>query len=440
MKKIKNIVRWSKGIVVGAVILALALSACGETAESSEQSFFLVKEPTEEEAAGSTEQSFFLVKEPEKEENTEASAESFFLVKEPEQGEVSEQEEIFVQKENAEEEENGNTVSQISIARYTTVAVMENHTLWLWGFHLQEALRDNLQGKFIDYMTEPVQIMTDVKCAQISDNTLAVIKTDDSLWMLGGNYAGQVGNGTTEIVSEPVRIMEDVREVSVSETVTLAVKNDGTLWAWGNNEYGTVGDGTTKNRLEPKQILSDVRTAKAGSSHCAAVKNDGSLWMWGRNLDGEIGIGSVQSLKLEPEMVMNDVIAVSLSSEGSAAVTSDHVLCLWGTNMYEGVKDRKNFPLQIMEGVEDVSLGTGTYVLKTDGSLWYWVNNTISDRYSEPEKEMENIQTLVPSSGTVFAVIDKEGQVWMWGNNDLGQLGNGEIGISTDEPVRPVLP
>jgi alpha-tubulin suppressor-like RCC1 family protein len=47
----------------------------------------------------------------------------------------------------------------------------------------------------------------------------------------------------------------------------LFVKNDGTLWAMGSNGSGRLGDGTTTSRNSPVQIASNVLAASAGGSH-----------------------------------------------------------------------------------------------------------------------------------------------------------------------------
>lgn len=46
-------------------------------------------------------------------------------------------------------------------------------------------------------------------------------------------------------------------QISAGGWHTIALKSDGTLWAWGGNWYGQLGDGTTTDKWTPTQIGTD---------------------------------------------------------------------------------------------------------------------------------------------------------------------------------------
>ena len=57
--------------------------------------------------------------------------------------------------------------------------------------------------------------------------------------------------------------MENVAAVSTfgftrDAASTMVVKTDGSLWAWGNNWAGQLGDGTTEYRHSPVKIMDNV--------------------------------------------------------------------------------------------------------------------------------------------------------------------------------------
>ena len=93
-------------------------------------------------------------------------------------------------------------------------------------------------------------------------------KTDGSLWTVGYNGRGQLGDGTTTNRTTPVQI-EASGVVSLADSsysyVTRYGKSDGSAWAVGDNHYGQLGDGTTIDRNQSVQIVSSgVQTVSSG--------------------------------------------------------------------------------------------------------------------------------------------------------------------------------
>ena len=105
-----------------------------------------------------------------------------------------------------------------------------------------------------------------------------------SLWGMGDNYHGQLGQGTAPKRPTPVRIENSgVIAIDTSSHHSLYVKSDGSLRGMGKNSYGQLGDGTTTSRHTPVLIESDgVVDAAAGYNHSLYIKSDGSLWGHGR--------------------------------------------------------------------------------------------------------------------------------------------------------------
>src|SRR5271170_3858484 len=65
---------------------------------------------------------------------------------------------------------------------------------------------------------------------------------------------------------------------------TLLLKSDGSLWAMGLNMFGELGDNTFNNTNRPEKIIpSGVTAIAAGNHHSLFVEPDSSLWAMGFN-------------------------------------------------------------------------------------------------------------------------------------------------------------
>jgi alpha-tubulin suppressor-like RCC1 family protein len=83
-----------------------------------------------------------------------------------------------------------------------------------------------------------------------------------------------------------------VVSVNAGSGHTMYVKSDNTLWAMGSNDYGPLGDGTTTSRSTPAQVTTGVASVAVGWNTTMYVKTDGSLWGMGHNLYGKLGDGN----------------------------------------------------------------------------------------------------------------------------------------------------
>jgi len=58
---------------------------------------------------------------------------------------------------------------------------------------------------------------------------------------------------------------------------SLFLKSDGSLWAMGVNNYGQLGDGSHSNAFAPRRIVSaGVIAIAAGAFHSLFLKSDGT--------------------------------------------------------------------------------------------------------------------------------------------------------------------
>jgi alpha-tubulin suppressor-like RCC1 family protein len=75
---------------------------------------------------------------------------------------------------------------------------------------------------------------------------------------------------------------------------SLFLKSDGSLWVMGYNNSGQLGDGTLNRTNRSEQIVAGgVTTIAAGGYHSLFLKSDGSLWAMGQNNFGQLGDGTL---------------------------------------------------------------------------------------------------------------------------------------------------
>ena len=196
------------------------------------------------------------------------------------------------------------------------------------------------------------------------ENHTLIIKTDGSLWAVGENGQGQLGDGTTTDRSSPVKIVDaNVTQIACGYQYSLFLKSNGSLWAMGLNTYGQLGDGTTDSRSTPVQIVSSgVALIDSLYENSAFVKTDGSLWTMGRNQYGQIGDGTTNDHHLPYQVLPSGVSEVSVGRYHMMYLKTDGSLWGFGRNnlgqLGDGSTTDRASPTQIRSsGISKISVG-----------------------------------------------------------------------------------
>src|SRR5208283_1128152 len=143
------------------------------------------------------------------------------------------------------------------------------------------------------------------------------LKSDGSLWAMGNNGDGRLGNGTYNQTNLPEQIVaSNVTAIAAGYNHSLFLKRDGSLWAMGLNNHGQLGDGTHFDWTNhPEQIVvSNVTAITAGADFSLFLKSDGSLWAMGNNQNGQLGYGTTNGLystNLPEQIVASNVMAIA---------------------------------------------------------------------------------------------------------------------------------
>jgi len=138
----------------------------------------------------------------------------------------------------------------------TTHVIKTDGTLWGWG---NSDYGEMGVGNTTKY-SSPVQIGSDTDWATIQGSMFcAAIKTNGTLYTWGNNFYGQLGQGDTTHRCVPTQVgsLTDWASVMIPQEdgyYMVMMKTDGTLWSMGCNDAGQLGDGTDTVRSSPVQI------------------------------------------------------------------------------------------------------------------------------------------------------------------------------------------
>ena len=221
------------------------------------------------------------------------------------------------------------------------------NTMWTWGLNFNGELGQN----DIVYRSSPTQIGTNSTWSKTglegegsSMTSGGGIKSDGTLWVWGDDYQGGLGlNGGTGIeYSSPVQVGTDTTWAHFSlNRNTWATKTDGTLWTMGYNLYGQLGQNNRTNCSSPTQLPgTDWNTVGSGRGSVAtAIKTDGTLWICGYNGGGTLGLNQSPSTRgniSSPAQIPGTWSKCTSFQDGCIGLKTDGTLWSWGYGTASG--------------------------------------------------------------------------------------------------------
>jgi alpha-tubulin suppressor-like RCC1 family protein len=188
----------------------------------------------------------------------------------------------------------------------TIIAAGSNHTCAASATGGVKCWGENRTGQLGDGTTESKTTPVDVRgidgeviaLTAGSDHTCALMKGGRAMcW--GGNYNGQLGDGSTAQNPNPVEVRGPdggFLSIAAGYLFTCAVTEAGGVDCWGSNFWGQLGDGTFENRSLPTEVVglnSGVKGIAVAWEHVCALTEKGGVKCWGADGAGQMGIGTV---------------------------------------------------------------------------------------------------------------------------------------------------
>jgi alpha-tubulin suppressor-like RCC1 family protein len=359
-------------------------------------------------------------------------------------------------------------VSALSAGTSHSCVIVAAQGAWCWGWGALGQLGD---GSQTTSMSQPVRVLGLVSvpesiaagmlhsCAQFAGGSV-------QCW--GSNSVGELGTGSSDfqsLVPVAVQGVDQAAAVVAGGQASCALLPDGRASCWGGNRSGTLGDGSHSAARLPGRVATHDTLAElsVGDRHACARTNTGDVACWGDNSQMQVGDGSGRN-QFAPRRVEGlgaQVTAVDAGHAHSCVLLIGGAVQCWGSNIFGALGDATVFssatPLTVQGlGGPMVAISSGLYfscALSQQGGVKCWGANfstqlgSSGDDYRAAPIDVPGLESgaiAITTGGHHACALTDAPAIRCWGANSDGQLGHGNVSVSSapaevvDLPATPI--
>ena len=239
------------------------------------------------------------------------------------------------------------------------------------------------------------------------------IKNDNSLWGVGNNEGGLLGDDTGVDKEEPIHIMNEVANVYISGNLVFALQTDKSLWTWGGGNFYPVHIVDNVANVIQVGDMIPAGTPLIIHSSTGFVYNMRRRGAWEQTNEDE---DEIEVTRLLSVPVLD--VAIQRAELGNIAyIDVDHTLI------------RRNYIFTNFDGEDEIATDVERILFsergnilfsKRDGTLWgigQNANGELGDGTRVPRNEPVQIADDVVYA-RAFAFLKQDGTFWTWNQND----------------------
>ena len=304
------------------------------------------------------------------------------------------------------------------------------------------------------------------RSSMCGESSKHLLDADGTLYGVGSNTSGKLGDGTSMDTSSPVVVAgalkyKSVHAAKAQNTVKGLTTND-VIYSWGTGALFALGDGTAVDKSSPVAVVGNLPVQNpfnpTTAHHGMGLNSQLQAYSWGYNNSGQLGINSVVN-QSTPVPVVTGVRFKRLYAEAqntSFGIDEEGRLYAWGSNLNgvlgDGTIVSRSTPVLVnsFQRFKHVSSNLGTLAISTNGALYGWGNNSNfllygygTGNYLDPVlietsingQKFKKVSVSAGGGNRHVVALMENGDLYTWGLNQWGQCGVGSSAYLLSTPT-----